>query len=216
MTVRIARIADERLDIAAHIAAVEDAGAGAVASFIGTVRDHDPDAPGGVVALEYSAHPDADGVNPATLYSEDGRISHVPPEAAVAYFFNDAAPEDAWAAARRLTPQGEGGRAVVMRVTPERFGLVPRLYVEALDDRSVIPAVQRLMLRLSPGARGLAEHGARAAVHRARKTRRGDIAFPEGVAAWRERLASPVAVLQPPHFENEALSFPKVVRARDG
>ena len=64
MTVRIARIADERLDIAAHIAAVEDAGAGAVASFIGTVRDHDPDAPGGVVALEYSAHPDAE----ATLH----------------------------------------------------------------------------------------------------------------------------------------------------
>lgn len=106
-----------------------------------------------IVDEAISAHPDAGGVNPATLYSEDGRISHVPPEAAVTYFFNDAAPEDAWAAARRLTPQGEGGRAVVMRVTPERFGRVPRLYVEALDDRSVIPAVQRLMLRLSPGAR---------------------------------------------------------------
>jgi pimeloyl-ACP methyl ester carboxylesterase len=40
-----------------------------------------------------------------------------------------------------------------MRVTPERFGRIPRLYVEALQDRSVTPATQRLMQRLSPGAR---------------------------------------------------------------
>ncbi len=64
MSVRIARLSDQKLDIAAHFAAVEDAAAGAVASFIGTVRDHDPDASGAVIALEYSAHPDAD----ATLH----------------------------------------------------------------------------------------------------------------------------------------------------
>jgi molybdopterin synthase catalytic subunit len=42
--VRIARITDEPLDAAAHLAAVDDPRAGAVTSFIGTVRDHDPDA----------------------------------------------------------------------------------------------------------------------------------------------------------------------------
>lgn len=62
--IRIARISDEPLDIAAHLDAVADPAMGAVASFIGTVRDHDPDAPGAVVALEYSAHPDAE----ATLH----------------------------------------------------------------------------------------------------------------------------------------------------
>lgn len=64
MSVRIARLSDQKLDVAAHLAAVEDAAAGAVASFIGTVRDHDPDAAGAVIALEYSAHPDAE----ATLH----------------------------------------------------------------------------------------------------------------------------------------------------
>lgn len=64
MSVRIARLSDQKLDIAAHLAAVEDAAAGAVASFIGTVRDHDPDASSAVIALEYSAHPDAE----ATLH----------------------------------------------------------------------------------------------------------------------------------------------------
>jgi len=64
MPVRIAQLSDEKLDVAAHLAAVEDAASGAVASFIGTVRDHDPDASGAVIALEYSAHPDAE----ATLH----------------------------------------------------------------------------------------------------------------------------------------------------
>ena len=50
--IRIARISDTPLDIAAHLAAVEDRAMGAVASFVGTVRDHDPEAAGTVVALE--------------------------------------------------------------------------------------------------------------------------------------------------------------------
>ena len=57
--VRVARISDEPLDVAAHLAAVSDPSMGAVTTFIGTVRDADPDAAGEVVALEYTAHPDA-------------------------------------------------------------------------------------------------------------------------------------------------------------
>ena len=57
--VRIAAISAEPLDLDAHIAAVEDDAAGAVTTFVGRVRDHDPDAATAVVALEYSAHPDA-------------------------------------------------------------------------------------------------------------------------------------------------------------
>lgn len=50
------------LDVAAHLALVQGPAFGAVASFIGQVRDHDPDVDGEVVALEYSAHPDAERV----------------------------------------------------------------------------------------------------------------------------------------------------------
>ncbi|MEV7692583.1 molybdenum cofactor biosynthesis protein MoaE [Microbacterium sp. NPDC089189] len=62
MTVAIARITDDPLEVAAHLDAVEDAASGAVTTFIGRVRDNDPDAATGVVALEYSAHPDAEAV----------------------------------------------------------------------------------------------------------------------------------------------------------
>ncbi|TFC81603.1 molybdenum cofactor biosynthesis protein MoaE [Cryobacterium cheniae] len=47
------------LDLAAHVAAVSTGSCGAVVTFIGQVRDHDPDAAGQVTGLDYSAHPDA-------------------------------------------------------------------------------------------------------------------------------------------------------------
>ncbi|WP_169580932.1 MULTISPECIES: molybdenum cofactor biosynthesis protein MoaE [Microbacterium] len=58
--VRLAAISEQPLDLDAHLAAVDDASAGAVTTFVGRVRDHDPDAATAVVALEYSAHPDAE------------------------------------------------------------------------------------------------------------------------------------------------------------
>ena len=62
--VRLAAIRSERLDLAAHLDAVDDPTCGAVTTFVGRVRDHDPDAATAVVAPEYSAHPDAE----ATLH----------------------------------------------------------------------------------------------------------------------------------------------------
>ena len=57
--VRIAHLSEEPLDLDAHLRAVEDDASGAVTTFVGRVRDTDPDASAAVVALEYSAHPDA-------------------------------------------------------------------------------------------------------------------------------------------------------------
>jgi molybdopterin synthase catalytic subunit len=58
----IARISDEPLDLLFHVEHVSSPVAGAVATFAGLVRDHDPSVEGRVVALEYSAHPDAERV----------------------------------------------------------------------------------------------------------------------------------------------------------
>ncbi len=56
---RLARVTAEPLDLAEHLVAVDDPTCGAVVTFVGRVRDHDPEAAGPVVAVEYSAHPDA-------------------------------------------------------------------------------------------------------------------------------------------------------------
>lgn len=55
----LALITDRPLGLEEHVAAVADARSGAVATFLGRVRDHDPAVTGEVVGLEYSAHPDA-------------------------------------------------------------------------------------------------------------------------------------------------------------
>ncbi len=55
-------VTDGPISVDAHLAAVTHPGAGAVALFVGRVRDHDPSAVGEVTALEYTAHPDAEDV----------------------------------------------------------------------------------------------------------------------------------------------------------
>jgi molybdopterin synthase catalytic subunit len=58
----VARVTTEPLDLAAHVAAVAGPRVGAVVPFLGLVRDHDPSVDGEVVALDYTAHPDAEVV----------------------------------------------------------------------------------------------------------------------------------------------------------
>jgi pimeloyl-ACP methyl ester carboxylesterase len=97
-------------------------------------------------------HPEASGIWPFLEWSVDRKVSRVPAAAAVTIFLHDCAEGDAVAAAAQLTPQGEGGRAVITPATAERFGRIPRLYVEALDDRSLVLPVQRAMQSRAPGA----------------------------------------------------------------
>lgn len=97
-------------------------------------------------------HPEVSGIGPHLDWSADRLTSTVPEAAALAFFFDDCPPVAARAAARALTPQPEGGRAVRPRLTAARFGRVPRLYVEARADRSVVPILQRRMQALVPGA----------------------------------------------------------------
>ncbi|OWY83649.1 alpha/beta fold hydrolase [Rhodococcus sp. BUPNP1] len=84
--------------------------------------------------------------------TEDCRGTIVPPEAGAAVFFHEADAADAIGAARRLVPQLETARLMAPTWTPERFGGLPRLYIEATLDRSVPIVTQREMQRLTPGA----------------------------------------------------------------
>ncbi|WP_308796942.1 molybdenum cofactor biosynthesis protein MoaE [Agromyces silvae] len=74
-------VSAEPLDLASHLAAVSDPHAGAIANFVGVVRDHDPAAGGRVILLEYQAHPDAGRIleELATRFATDGArvaVSH--------------------------------------------------------------------------------------------------------------------------------------------
>lgn len=56
----------------AHVAAVSGSRYGAIATFIGIVRDHDPSVEGEVTGLEYSAHPDAQATLERICADHDG------------------------------------------------------------------------------------------------------------------------------------------------
>lgn len=99
-TVRIARLEETPLDLDAHLRAVEDPRYGAVTTFVGRVRDNDPDAATAVIGLEYSAHPDAE----ATLH----RIAAEAGDAAAAV-----------AVSHRVGSLAVGDAAVVIAVASE-------------------------------------------------------------------------------------------------
>ena len=73
MPVLLASVTSEKLDLDAHLRLVQDAGTGAVACFAGRIRNHDPEATGEVVGIDYTHHPDANiilGALAAAVVSE--------------------------------------------------------------------------------------------------------------------------------------------------
>jgi pimeloyl-ACP methyl ester carboxylesterase len=90
------------------------------------------------------------GAHARVSYSADGTQSQIDPASAVEVFYHMADPADARAAAARLTPQPEGGRRSKLQLSPGRFGRVPRVYIETLQDRSVFNELQRLMYTETP------------------------------------------------------------------
>lgn len=92
------------------------------------------------------------GVSRWLVTSADGRTTAVPPEAGAAVFFHEAPVADAIAASRKLVPQQETARLMAPTITPERFGMVSRLYIECTLDRTVPIETQRGMQERVPGA----------------------------------------------------------------
>lgn len=94
-----------------------------------------------------------EGIAPHLIWDEQRSHSRVPLEAALALFLHDCPATAALKAASRLCAQPESGRAMVNTLSAERFGQVPRIYVECQQDRSVSPVLQQRMQQLQPGAR---------------------------------------------------------------
>jgi pimeloyl-ACP methyl ester carboxylesterase len=104
-------------------------------------------------ACTIAGAPPPQGIEPFLRPTADGLGTWVPPEAAEDIFFQCADPADARAAAARLNAQLNTSWMIAPHWTPDGAGTVHRLYIEALQDRSVPIGVQRTMQRLVPGAR---------------------------------------------------------------
>lgn len=96
--------------------------------------------------------PTASGIGPFLQWNAEHSASRVPPAAACRIFLHDLPVAQARVLAERLDWQPEATRSLVAQWTADRFGRLPRLYVEARQDRSVVLAAQRRMQALVPGA----------------------------------------------------------------
>ncbi|MEN9683752.1 MAG: hypothetical protein RLZZ427_1503 [Pseudomonadota bacterium] len=109
--------------------------------------------PSGMSRAEFKAHeeptPDFDA-----LISKvgNGAGTVVDPARAAPVFAQLSPPELVAAALPRLLAEPHGPRSTKLRLTPERWGSLPRTYIETLHDRTIPIASQRLMQQFSPGA----------------------------------------------------------------
>ena len=109
--------------------------------------------PNGMSILEFYDNylePQMRSVRSRLSYDAEGLRSTIDPTAAIEVFYHHADRPMAEAAARRLTPQPEGARRSRLHLSEARFGSVPRVYIEALEDRSVHLPLQRKMQELTP------------------------------------------------------------------
>jgi pimeloyl-ACP methyl ester carboxylesterase len=90
----------------------------------------------------------ARSVPPAIPYLdvvEDEGVVRVREEAAADVFYHDCSDEEAARATARLVPEALGPRRTPAVLSDRRFGRVPRVFVETLNDRALPISVQRRM-----------------------------------------------------------------------
>ena len=106
--------------------------------------------PDGMAVLEFYEkylEPWMKGAHARVTYTAG--TSMIDPVSAVDVFYQLSDRKVAQAAAARLTPQPEGARRSKLNLTPENYGRVPRVYIEALQDRSVHLPLQRKMQEIA-------------------------------------------------------------------
>jgi pimeloyl-ACP methyl ester carboxylesterase len=82
-----------------------------------------------------------------------GAGSVVDAEQGSAVFAQLSPPDLVARAMARLVAEPNGPRSEKLRLSPERFGSVPRVYIECTEDRTIPQSSQRKMQALVPGAK---------------------------------------------------------------
>jgi hypothetical protein len=65
-------------------------------------------------------------------------------------FYADVSPEDRYRAMERLRPQPLVISTTPVTLTEDRFGSVPRWYIECTHDNAIRINLQRLMVKMTP------------------------------------------------------------------
>ena len=95
-------------------------------------------------------------LEPDTLFplsrqvSPDGKTYTFARDKLPSLFYADVSPEDRYKAMQRLRPQPLAISTTPLTLTEERFGSVPRWYIECIHDNAIRIALQRTMAKETP------------------------------------------------------------------
>ncbi|MDF8334503.1 alpha/beta fold hydrolase [Novosphingobium cyanobacteriorum] len=133
---------------------------------VSTAAERDPAAMDALVYICAMMLPDGlsraefkqmEGPNPAfdaiIRKVHDGVATEIDTAHAGEVFAQISPPEAVTSVLPRLLAEPHGPRSEKIHVTPERWGRLPRTYVECTQDRTIPIASQRKMQQFSPGAR---------------------------------------------------------------
>jgi pimeloyl-ACP methyl ester carboxylesterase len=76
-------------------------------------------------------------------FAEDGKTATALPAAARNLFYGQCSDDDFALAKMMIGPEATAGFQVPIRTTPERYGRIPRVYIECLQDRAISIGAQR-------------------------------------------------------------------------
>ena len=82
--------------------------------------------------------------------SPDGKTYTFSRDKLPALFYADVSPEDRYRAMERLRPQPISISTTPVTLTEDRFGSVPRWYIECIFDNAIRVKLQRLMVKATP------------------------------------------------------------------
>lgn len=106
--------------------------------------------PAGTTLAE-TARTDTDSLVPANMIpAASGATCTLRPKVIRDAFYGHCSEADVEFARARLSPEPLKPLVTPLAVTPEKFGRVPRAYIECVDDRTVSLAAQRRMQALLP------------------------------------------------------------------
>jgi len=99
----------------------------------------------GETLLEVAQSADSSLVVPNMVVAGDGTSMTVRDDAVADAFYGQCPPEDVALARMLLVPEAVAPNATAVRVTPSRFGRVPKAYIECLRDQAIPVELQRQM-----------------------------------------------------------------------
>ena len=111
--------------------------------------------PSGRTLLEEAQTDAGSAVLPNLVFAPDQSSATVKPEAIRELFYADCSPSDLALAQTLLVPQAAAPFATPIQSTAERWGSVPRAYIECTADRAISLATQRAMQARLPCQRVL-------------------------------------------------------------